>query len=261
MRPLQFLDLETAKVSWSAGYEKAIAPRSEGGLGLSHKAARVWADDLVIKTQASAQVSDIAPIQRTVGGRLLTLFQTFVINEWNMISKDIMGIRNPRMVTKQAIISSSRLVFATMILNAVYERGLGLYSPYPAPEWAIYRGIKRGDDWKKVMTTVLKETGEQVPVVGGMARWSTPYRTPMPAAAQVGADTVKLVNKLITSMDINKLSAYDVETIGKLLGIPGSTEVRKVISRLKRGATLPEALMGIRIELIEGEEEPPPPKF
>jgi len=240
---MKWLDMEAATATWLGAYRKAITPRNKGGLGLSKSEARIYADDIVTKTQASAQPSDIAKIQRTTMGRLATIFQTFVINEWNFLSKEVFRAKIP---PGEKVARIARLVLATAIINALFEKGLNIRSPFPSPEWAVQRAIEEGKETKQVIGEGLKEMMEQVPIIGGAIRWSTPYRTAWPAALQVAEGTMQLLTKMLTQLDPTKLNKQDLETIGRLLGIPGTSQVMKYLRRRQKGMSHAEAIIGIR---------------
>ena len=250
--PLQFLDIEAARITALAAYRRGVAPVKKGGLGLSQKEAITYATDTITRTQASAQPSDIAPIQATAIGKLGTIFQTFVINEWNYLSKDVMGWKNPKMTNAQRAGKVARLVWSTALINALFEGVFKLRSPYPAPLWAIKHGLERGKDVGEIAGDVAREFGEQLPLVGGTIRWTTPYRTAWPASLQVGEGVIKLVDKIVSKE--TKLNRRDAETIGRLLGIPATSQAAKYLSRRKKGMTHLEALVGIRTDVPQGKK-------
>lgn len=251
--PLQFFDIEAARATGLGAYKRGIAPRKKGGLGLSQKEARVYATDTVTRTQASAQPSDIAPVQATAFGKLGTIFQTFVINEWNFLSKDVMGWKNPKMVTRERVTKVARLVVGTALVNALYEGVFKIRSPYPAPEWAIKHALEKEQDWKQIMGAVAKEMGEQLPFIGGTIRWSTPYRLAWPAALQVAEGTGKLIDKIVHAK--TEFTRRDIETVAKLLGVPATSQVAKYLSRRKQGMSHVEAVLGVRTDIMEKKKK------
>jgi len=239
--PLQLLDFETARASWLGAYKMAREAR-----GFGHKRAVVYADDLVVRTQASARPGDIAPIQRTPWGKLLTMFQTFVINEYDFLTHDVMGYKNPYMNMKTRSRHIARFVLASSIVNALYEGVLKVRSPYPAPEWAIIKGIREKDEWYQIAGQIGREAFETFPIFGGTFRWSTPYRVALPAFIQTGViDPIQMVNRLLSKPT---LTGDQLEWLGKVLGIAGTSQVRKYIRRRKKGMNHWEALIGVRAE-------------
>lgn len=213
MKPLQYLDLETAKATWTGAYHKAREV-----LNYSHKKAVNYADDLVTKTQASAMPSDIAPIQRTALGKTVSSLGTFVLNEWGFITRDVLGIGNVKIDNVQAFKKTMSLIAATTLFNMVYEDLLGIDSPFPSPVTAYQEATERGDEWPSL--SVAKEFAEQVPIVGGGMRYGT---------GALGA-TVGLVER------IGRGQAKP-EDAGMVFGIPGSRQVAKTIKAKNRGET------------------------
>jgi len=249
IKPLQWLDLMSAKIAWLGAYEKAIAPKAKGGLQMDKAKARIYADDTVTRTQASAQPSDVAPIQRTPWGKTLTLFQTFVINEWNYLYKNCAGmgerVATPKMPVSKRATQIGRLVFATALINALFEGAFHLQSPYPSPEWELIEGLKEDRGTRKIITSMVREMGEQLPVIGGTIRWSSSYRTAFPAIPQLGVDATIFVNKILAT-DIEKIKLNDLETFGKIFGIAGGGQTMKYIRRRKKGMTHFESMIGVK---------------
>ena len=242
MTPLVFLDMETARATWLGAYKKGKAK------GLTGNDLIVFADDTVTRTQASGKISDVAQIQKTPLGRLATLFNTFIINEWNFIAQDVMGIKNPRIAPKDTMVKALRLVTATAAVNALFEGVMKVRSPFPAPEWAILHGVQEGKEGKEITIDAFRELGEQLPIFGGTIRYSTPYRTPLPTAAQTLVDATTLVTKILSGR-IEDASPYDVETLGKLLGIPGTSQIFKYLRRRKKGLGHAKAIIGVRTDV------------
>lgn len=255
IKPLQILDMASARIAWRSYYEWGIRNQK-----LSHPEAVKVANQGILTTQASAKIGHLSPIQRSAGGRLATVFNTFPINDWNMVMSDVMGIKNP---SARRIPDAIRFLVATEAVNALTEGAFNIQSPFPAPEWDIYEGIKEGKPATEIIMGAAEEVLESVPVVGGTLRWSTDYRTAWPAPIQMLGDlqrtgrhisefvidaAVSLAKEGKPTFDFSKVSMYDLETIGKLLGVPGSTQVRKYISRRKRGMSHVESLVGMKPE-------------
>lgn len=244
---LQYLDIETARSTWIGAYKRAKTPTAQGGMGLAEADAIIYARDTVTKTQASALRSDLAPIQRTALGRLATIFQTFVINEWNYLSKDVLGWKNPRMVNSQRATKIARLVWSTALINALFEGVFKIRSPYPAPEWAIIQALEQDKEPLEIAGAVVKELGEQIPVIGGSIRWSTPYRTAWPAPIRVAEGASKIIDKMLRGKA--PIAIQDLETIALLLGLPGTSQARKYWSRRKQGMSHLQAIIGVRTDV------------
>ncbi|PKL19574.1 MAG: hypothetical protein CVV49_00625 [Spirochaetae bacterium HGW-Spirochaetae-5] len=176
--PLRYLDLKTAQISWLSGFRYG-----KEQLKLRDKEAVVFADDIVINTQGSASRIDLAPVQHTPLGKSLTLFNTFVINNMNFLTSDIMGItktnnliaegipknqtgkytadnqvtritgkdqynvyeRNRLLSTSEGLEKLMTLTAAGFVCNSIYEL-MGVKSPLPAPLSAAYEGFT-GQSW------------------------------------------------------------------------------------------------------------------
>lgn len=243
MMPLQWFDYQTAQATWLGAYEMAT---KKLGMKKNSRRAFTYADDVIVKTQASAQIGDIAPIQRTPMGRFATLFQTFVINEWDMLTHDVLGYKNPYMNMASRSKNIARFTLGSAVVNAVYEGIFKIRSPYPAPEFAWKRGVEEGWTGLKTAGAMGRELMEQLPVLGGVIRWSTPYRTAWPAFIQTGfVEPVQMINRLLEKP---KLTKDQLEWVGKILGIPATSQVLKYFRRRKKGMSHAEAIIGIRTE-------------
>jgi len=214
LKPLQLLDMETAKATWVASYLKA-----KREMKYSEAKAVNYADDITIKTQASAMPSDLAPIQRTALGKTLSLFQTFVINEWGWLTRDVVGIKNPRMNRVDAFKKGVSFMVATTLINMFYEDVIGINSPFPTPIRAFQDALEEGASIPSASVNVAKELMEQVPIIGGGLR----YRKGILGA---GVETLQEGVKKPT-----------IATVGKLLGVPGTAQIQKTIKARKRGET------------------------
>lgn len=84
--PVKYLDYFAAEVVWFAGYRFARTNQ-----GLNHTEAVSYADKLVVQTQGSAERIDLAPMQYTPLGKFFTTFQTFSINQFNLIRNDLLN--------------------------------------------------------------------------------------------------------------------------------------------------------------------------
>jgi len=248
---LQLLDMETARTTWLGAYDHAIRIKK-----LPKKLAVEFADDLVTKTQASGQLGDIAAIQASPTGRLFTLFQTFVINDWNFLVKDVLGYKNPKSVPKGTAVKVLKYVASTVAANTLFEDVLGVRSPFPAPEKAIKYGKETGKDTKGIVGDVLTELAEQIPVIGGNIRWARPYGgMPMPAAIQTSKEFLEALNKAIIKVSPDKISKKDIEAFGKMFGVPGTSQLMKFIRRREKGVSIPKAIIGARTDVPMGTKK------
>ena len=223
LKPLQLLDMETAKATFHAAHEYAIKE-----VGLKGKKAQRFADDITMKTQASAAPSDVAPIQRTPAGKSLTLFQTFVINEWDFLTKDVLGIKNAKVTNPQAFNRVLKYVTAATAINIFYEDCLGVNSPHPTPIRAFQEALEEGEEIPSATWRATKELAEKIPVIGGGIRYGKGV-TGAPA---------EVVRDFITQKEIK------AENIAKLAGIPGTAQIAKTIRARKRGESTYGQIVG-----------------
>lgn len=228
LKPLQILDLETAKACWQGAYEYGKGP-----LKFSESKARIYADDVVTRTQASAMPGDIAPIQRAVAGKFLTLFQTFTVNDWNFLVKDIMRVGREGPVSKVAFKNAMRFVAATTLFNMLYEDVLKIQSPFPTPIRAFRESLERGDDLPSLAWNVGKEFIEPIPVIGAARYGKGP-----------GGPGWELLNESVEFIRRDPMAREWWELAGKWLGIPGTAQTAKTIRARKRGESLYGQVVG-----------------
>jgi hypothetical protein len=251
--PLTFLDYQSAKITGEGAYAKATAAKAEGGLGLTGKEAIIYADDIVTKTQASAAPRDVSPIQRTLEGKMATMFQTFVLNEWNFLSKHALGWKNEKMGNSERFAKIMRMVVATAVVNVIMEDVLKMRSPFPTPEHAILQGLKSGAGVGAAATEAGWEMLEQIPVVGGTLRWSTDRKTMYPAVAQAYGDVARLAGKTKRAISEGDLSVFQPEDLSaplRLMGIPGVGQVEKSMRRREQGGTWKQSILGQKMETL-----------
>lgn len=204
---LQVLDSFTAQATWLGAYDYAIAK-----LGKVGREAYNYADDVVIKTQASAARSDVAAIQRTPLGKVATLFQTFVINDFNRLIKDVAGV-GTKMSNTDRIKKASRYIIGVSLWNYLSEDVLGIPSPFPRPIKALK---------EKGVGESLKEVAGQVPIIGGGFRYGS---SPTGAIGD-------LVNATVSKISGKYTPQSWWEITGKLLGIPGVAQLKKSIKAI-----------------------------
>lgn len=213
IKPLQWLDQQTAVATWLGAYEKATKQ-----FKMAQREAARFADDVVVKTQASASRIDVAPIQRSAAGKALTVFQTFVINNWGFITRDVLGLGNVSMTNKEAMRKALTYLGGVMATNILFEDVLDTRSPFPAPIHEIIRRADADDSEVGILMGALRESIEVVPVVGGGMRYGSNI---FGAGAQLGSDVAEVVAGRGGNIKA-------VETLGKIFGVPGTTQIKKL---------------------------------
>jgi len=244
IKPLQALDQWTAEVTGIGFYEQGLK------MGMDKKQAIRYANDGIIRTQASGAPGHISPVQRTPMGKLATLFQTFTINEWGWLKSDVAGIGAATKIGAKARGARvMRTVFATAVMNAISEKVIGIRSPFPAVEWALKDAIDEGKTGEDLIWAVVKEGAEQLPIIGGSIRWSTPYRAAAPIAGQTLLQTPANVIGKVTGGRADTINLYDIESIMRIFGVPGLSQIMKTARRRKKGVGWPGSLIGTRTDL------------
>ena len=218
-KPLQILDMFAAEASFHAGYRHALKR------GLTEKQAIDFGRDLVTKTQASAVRSDLAPIQRTALGRAATLFQTFVINHWNFLNREVLGRQNVNVSQKQALINTMRYVVGSTLVSELYEGILGMQSPFPTPVRAFVEEYKKTGNAAKAVAKTVREAAEVIPLVGGGIRFGT---SPLGAVVQLAEEIPGTLG------GARGFKPYWWEVGGKVFGVPGTSQFAKFIRRQEK---------------------------
>lgn len=218
--PLRLLDYNTAMASWIGSYKHAVKY-----LKMDEKGAARFADDTVVKTQGSASRIDLAPIQRTPIGKSATLFQTFVINNWNFLLDDI--IKNKNLSYAERSKQLAGILVAGGLSNTLIRMTgdtVPIFSgntPFPSPLYAFYKEYSESEDGAKA----LKESGREmlsiVPVLGGGARFGG--RAAFGAAGQLGFD--------VFDMAAGKGNKSPLYLGAKIAGAPGGQQIYKWLKK------------------------------
>jgi len=251
--PLKLLDLYTSELTWYAAYLKGQR------LGYTGQKLINYADDVVVRTQASANPEDISKIQRIAEGRFLTIFQTFTINEWQimkqMLFSPIMKIKRNEPVTFDDFVQAGRFLFWTTMWNYFYEDIMHMRSPFPTPIREFRRKYAETEDIFLAAAKAIRELGEQVPIFGATLKYGTPYKIPLPAAVQTLIDVGTATNRLLGTRKFSELRLEDYSAFAKLAGITGAAQAEKMIRRINNGMSWWQAFLGIKIEDTNADEE------
>ena len=210
---LRVLDMETAQATWLGAYA-----RGQKVLKMSHRNAVNYADDTVVRTQASASPLERAPIQRSALGQSATLFQTFVINNWGFLTRDVVGIGRRSPFSRETAKKVTTWVTGATILNTIYEDVLGWPSPFPSPVNAFAKQMEYSDDETSASWRALREMSELIPIVGGAVRYGS---HPLGAQVDVWGD----ITANITSGWRSKRSLP--ENLARIAGVPGVAQMAK----------------------------------
>jgi hypothetical protein len=229
LKPLQMLDMATAEVVWQAAYKKAAKK-----YGMNEAKAIRFADDAVVKTQASARPYDLSPIQRTTVGKFATLFQTFVINQWDYLLKDMLGIGGKKIAKTEIAARTLRWLVAVNVVNMIFEDLMGINSPFPTP----YKKFKQEKEKDKTnMRAGVRAAAEVLDVIPFMSSFRY-GSTPLGAGAGVLQDFSDIV------ADKKGPTRPVAEIAGKVAGVPGTMQASKYIKRREWGYSTPAAILG-----------------
>jgi hypothetical protein len=228
MLPLELLDHATATATWIGAYKKAIRIMDE-------ESAVTFADDTVVKTQASVTASDVTPVQRTPLGRALAMFQSYAINEWNYLARDIFGIKNPRVHMKDTFKRLTRYMIATAMVNSFYQDILGTSSPMPTPIRSAVRAYDESDSTLNAMYQGAAELASYFPWLRS-ARY---YGSSLYGAA---ADVYQDLAAMAGGQGISIYPLLHVATT--YYGIPYANQILRAYRRSERGYGPVESVLG-----------------
>jgi GNAT superfamily N-acetyltransferase len=236
MKPTMFLDHASAVATWIGAYKKAI---EVDGMVKGSKEAKQYADDVVVKTQGSAAKEDLAPIQRTNIGKFFTTFQTFVINNWNFLKKEVAGVKNSRISVAEGAHKTARILFAMTVINTLFEDVAGINSPLPSPINAATENYEETDSELKAATAAALESLQIMPGVGNLRYGSTI----LGASPQLFSDLSAKVRAAYTGKGTGREKSWP-ELAGKVAGVPGTAQATRVAKILERGGSIPQAVIG-----------------
>ncbi|MEO0080460.1 MAG: hypothetical protein ABIK44_07280 [candidate division WOR-3 bacterium] len=227
LKGMEILDLETARATWLGAYRQATEM-----LGMKGKEAYRYADSVLVKTQASAFPEDIAPFQRTGIGKAISTLQTFIINQWGFLTKDVLKLGKVRMDDKSAFGKVINLIASYALFNYLYEDVLGMPSPLPSPI-STYRESKTElrKSTPEAIADATKELLSVVPIVGGGIKYGSSVFGPL-------AETVAAIPAGGTA------NIPLPEAFARLAGIPGAMVASRLLLQPEYKFTLKEALLG-----------------
>lgn len=192
------------------------------------------------ETQGSAAKSDISPIQTHAIGKALTAYNTFTIARWNMYKT---LAKEYKTTPKQVYVDGLRLMLATAVVNSFFTDILGVKAPDPEPLAAGYRRMRESGDLGKGIATGVEELLQVLPVIGGAARYADSDAAG--AVAQQIKQTMEIAGKVSGRNPTNRLMPYELVDIGgKWLGIPGTTQMVKVMRAKDKDKPVKEMLLG-----------------
>lgn len=217
--PMRAVDMGIAVATYRAAKEKYLS-RFPGKV----REAIQYADDLVVRTQASTMRVDKAQIQRGTLGSALTLFCNYSIAEWNLAVSYGLGARRNAPL-REKLLTASSLFAGTLAMNYFYEVGLGAESMYPAFIHRYYDMVEQG---RSVNETALSMAGEAMKVF------------PVFQGARVGGSLLgsvaSMYDNVLRGAADPKQAERGMWSLYYLMGIPGMAWARRAVRAAKRDA-------------------------
>lgn len=248
LAPLKWLDAESAVSTWLGAHEFAKSRK------MGAREAIRFADDTVTKTQASTMPNDTVALQRTVAGRTLAQFQTFMISQWNFLTHEIFGHgEGSRLIAKSfkdadagTIRKVTRYVVAALATNEAYK-AFGIRAPHSDPVGAFVQGDKNGDSATSIALAVAGEFAEAIPFVGNIkyakSQWG-PLVDITSTLVTGGKYGKSMRQELTAALENGDIPTNIIEQAARLGGVPGTNQLMKWLRAKKRGEEGFNAVVG-----------------
>lgn len=247
MLGLKVMDAITARMTWQGAYRAA----QRGKLKMTEQEMRNFADDFVVKTQGSGTISDLSPLQRKMIGRMFTTFQTFVINDFNWLLKDVLGVAGgEKMSVAKRAGMIAKFAVATALVNSFYEDVMNVPSPYPTPVRTYTQaledvrksnigktGSKRKDPHLHAALLSARELVEPIPIIGGGIRYGGGVSGVLLQNTEAflgNPDVISVFNKVWEGEEITNGDITKVSNLAKLLGVPYTAQIAKSLKQYKK---------------------------
>lgn len=232
MQPLQWLDSQARMATWLGAKEYGSSR------GLKGKELVKFADDVVTQTQASTLPGDVAKLQRTTIGRTIGQFQTFMINDWNFMNRELFGrgTDKPLVASKGdleagTLRKTARYVGAALMLNALYKH-FNIRAPFPDVVGAVESGMENGDSALQIAWATAGELAEKLPFVGNIKYGKGLLPPILDTANKLLVESGPEVNKMLEE---GKTPEKTIEGLLRLSGVPGTNQYMKAQRAANRG--------------------------
>lgn len=244
LAPMKWLDSIMAEASWNAARYYG-----EKRLKLQGKDLYRFADDVVERTQGLGIKGAVSDIQSSAATKWLTLLQTFAIADFNLIARDVLGIKNPELNQSKTIGRVVKYIVATALAGQMYKM-IGMENVVPDPIGAYQQAKKDGKGDLKAIGSAAGELLEKIPIIGGSAK----FGSSLFGIAGEWADIIpEAGEKFSASLDWGKLTdkqkSYNIRLIaravGLTMGIPMTNQILKSINSAYKGGNPWQVILGV----------------
>jgi len=244
LMPMKWVDKIVAEMSWNAGKYYA-----EKRLKLKGEDARNFAEDVVERTQGLGIKGSLSNIQSSAATKWLTVLQTFAITDFNLIARDILGIKNPDVNSRKTVLRVIKYVAATQLIGMLYK-SIGLENVVPDPVGAYMNAKEEGSTDTRAVLEASKELLEKFPILGGAVKYGSSLGGPVFEWAKLVPTAISDVVKLtdwnnLTGKERDKMIYNVSRAVGYTMGIPLTNQILKSIKAADRGGNPYQVIMGV----------------
>jgi len=244
LKQMKWVDSIMAEAGWNAARYYG-----EKRLKLQGKELYRFADDVVERTQGMGIKGAVSDIQSSAATKWLTLLQTFAIADFNLIARDVLGIKNPEANQGKTIIRVAKYAAATILAGQFYKM-IGLDNVVPDPIGAYQQAKEESKGDLRAVGAAAGELLEKIPIIGGSAK----YSSSLFGIAGEWAKTLPDAGEgFAASLDWGKLTdkqkSYNIRLIARAVGltagIPMTNQILKSINSAYKGGNPYQIILGV----------------
>jgi len=244
LKPMKWFDSIIAEAAFNAARYYG-----EKRLKLQGRDLYRFADDIVERTQGMGVKGAVSDIQSSAATKWLTILQTFAIADFNLIARDVLGIKNPEANQGKTIIRVAKYAAATILAGQLYKM-IGLDNVVPDPIGAYQQAKEEGKGDLRAVGAAAGELLEKIPIIGGSAK----FGSSLFGIAGEWADVVpEAGEKFAASLDwgnlTDKQKSYNIRLIARAVGltagIPMTNQILKSINSAYKGGNPYQIILGV----------------
>jgi hypothetical protein len=244
---MKWTDSLTAEVTWNAGERYARKT-----LKYSPEKARVFADDLVDTTQGLGIKGAVSPIQTSIATKWIALLGTFGITDFNLITRDILGIKNPDINNKVQVGKVLKYLIGGTLIGMAFKT-IGIDNVFPDPVGAFQKAKEEGSNNPKALYNAALELLEKLPLIGGISKYGSSPLGIVGETASIVGEAIKDSGDILDwdSMTPRERWKYGIlmgTALGYVTGMSFTNQMRKSFRAYYKGGNPYEVLMGIYVE-------------